>query len=102
MEEKKEETKTTDTAEIIDNTKDVAAKPKEEKCPYCGAKVDPLDQTCPKCKKPLRDKKADKQRAINDGTYHDIPTMIIAIATGSILIVFIVIAIIGFVTKGNN
>jgi uncharacterized membrane protein YvbJ len=100
MEENKEATKPVEAVTDANKGKaETPAKPKEEKCPYCGAKVEPIDETCPKCKKPLRDKKADKQRAINDGTYRDVPTMIVAIATGSILVIFVVIAIIGFVTK---
>jgi len=100
MEENKATTKPIDSGTSADKNKTkTPAKPKEEECPYCGTKVEPSDETCPKCKKPLRDKKADRQRAIKDGTFHDVPTMIIAIATGSILVIFVVIAIIGFVTK---
>jgi len=100
MEENKAATKPIDSETGVDKNKTkTPAKPKEEECPYCGAKVEPGDEICPKCKKPLQDKKADEQRAIKNGTYHDVPTMIIAIATGSILVIFVVIAIIGFATK---
>jgi uncharacterized membrane protein YvbJ len=94
-----EEEKVEDTAEIIDNTKAVQEKkPEQEKCPFCGAVVQPTAEKCAKCGKNLRDKKADKQRAINDGTYHDKLTITISIITGAIFLVFLIIAIIGFAT----
>lgn len=91
MEEQKK-----DAEEIIENAKaPEAKKAQEEKCPFCGAKVQPTDIKCSKCHKNLRGKKADKQRAVNNGTYHDVVTMVVAIVTGSIFMIFIIIAIIG-------
>jgi len=82
---------------LIDNTKDLEQnkKPTTEKCPYCDAVVQTTAERCAKCGKNLRDKKAIRKRAINDGTCHDKLTLWVAIVTGSILLLFIVIAIIG-------
>jgi uncharacterized membrane protein YvbJ len=82
---------------IIDHTPKPEVKgDSQEKCPFCGVPVQPTAPKCGKCGKNLRDKKANKQRSINDGTYKNKLTFVVAIITGSIFLIFVVFAIIGF------